>query len=92
MQSNWLPSITKEPSRCHSLSRSYVTLLAARDTEEEDSMISLDPDGEELTIFRGSDADDFDGAVWEDLETGQPPKWLIMKEVRARNRFVARDC
>jgi hypothetical protein len=32
-------------------------------------------------IVRGSDADNIDGSVWEDLETGEPPRWMIMKEV-----------
>jgi hypothetical protein len=63
-------------------SRDLKVTLAVRDTEKEEVLPSFDPDADELIVIRGSEGDDFDGAIWEDLETGQPPKWLIMKEVR----------
>jgi len=73
-----------------SFSRTFHTALAAtQDTEGEEgglsslsSLSSLDLDKEEMVIFRGSDGDEIDGAVWENIETGQPPQWLVMKEVR----------
>ncbi len=63
-------------------SRGLKISLGVRDTEEGEVLPSFDPDADELIVIRGSEGDDFDGAIWEDLETGQPPKWLIMKEVR----------
>jgi hypothetical protein len=69
-------------SRCRRFSRVNVVLTAREEEEEEEEAMSIDPNGKELMIFRGGDGDDIDGAVWEDLETGQPPKWLIMKQVR----------
>ncbi len=42
-------------------------------------------EAEELTLFRGSGDDDpFTKDVWEDIETGQPPKWMVVKEVREK--------
>jgi hypothetical protein len=32
-------------------------------------------------IIRGSEDDDLDDAIWDDIETGQPPEWMVMKEV-----------
>ena len=75
------PLMRSQLSRCRRFSRVNV-VLTAREEEEEEEAMSFDPNGEELMIFRGGDGDDIDGAVWEDLETGQPPKWLIMKQVR----------
>ena len=58
-------------------------ILAAKDEDErEEDIFSWDPEsGEDPIIIRGSDADEIDGSLWEDIETGQPPKWLVMKEV-----------
>ena len=53
--------------------------LSESDKELED-IFDFDPTAEPI-IIRGSDADDIDGSIWEDLETGEPPKWLVMKEV-----------
>lgn len=44
---------------------------------------------DDRVIIRGSEYDDIDGSIWEDLETGQPPKWLVMKEV---SRRMATSC
>lgn len=50
--------------------------------EDLEEIFDWDPDsGEQPIIIRGSDADGIDGAIWEDLETGEPPKWMVMKEV-----------
>jgi hypothetical protein len=74
-------SANRALAACLSPGRGFNLALAARETEEEGPPSSFDPDDEELVIIRGSKSDDIDGAIWEDLESGQPPKWLVMKEV-----------
>jgi hypothetical protein len=41
-------------------------------------------DDEMLIIFRGSEDVEIYDALWEDIETGQPPQWMVIKEVRER--------
>jgi hypothetical protein len=41
-------------------------------------------DMDDLVIIRGSGNDDLDGSVWADIETGQPPQWMVMKQVRGK--------
>ena len=56
--------------------------LSARSKEGDDELpFPLDLDADTPIIIRGSDNDDIDGSIWEDAETGQPPEWLVMKEV-----------
>lgn len=62
------------------LTASRIT-LSARGKEEEELPFPLDIDGDTPIIIRGSENDDIDGSIWEDAETGQPPEWLVMKEV-----------
>ena len=47
-----------------------------------------DDESVERVVVRGSDTDDIDGAIWEDLETGKPPEIMVMKEVRGRLSVV----
>lgn len=53
--------------------------------EDDDEMFAFDLNGEEPVILRGSDSEDIDGAIFEDLETGKPPEWLVMKEVSCKH-------
>lgn len=53
------------------------TALASR--EDQDDIFSLNG-SEEPVLMRGSD-DEIDGSIFEDIETGRPPEWLVMKEV-----------
>jgi hypothetical protein len=38
-------------------------------------------DSDVPVIVRGFDQDEISDEVWENIETGEPPKWLVMKEV-----------
>jgi hypothetical protein len=33
------------------------------------------------TLIRAEDAEDFDGSLFEDMDTGKPAEWMVMKEV-----------
>jgi hypothetical protein len=44
---------------------------------------ALNKDGSEQPVFiKGSGTEGIDGSIFEDVETGEPPQWMIMKEVR----------
>lgn len=58
-----------------------IGILATKDDDAEGDVFKWDGSDEDSIIIRDSEADDIDGSIWEDLETGQPPEWLIMKEV-----------
>ena len=62
--------------------------LRAKDMDKDEDLNSIlgwDPNDEDSEtpeiIIRGSENDTIDGSIWEDLETGQPPQWMVMKEV-----------
>jgi len=40
-----------------------------------------DNDDVEPVIVRGFEQDEISDQAWENIETGEPPKWIIMKEV-----------
>jgi hypothetical protein len=66
--------------------RSITFLYASSDNnqEEEEEIFDFNKalaDGSTPVFIRGSGNDDIDGSIWEDLETGQPPQWMVMKEV-----------
>ena len=39
-------------------------------------------DNSSPTIFRGSAEDELDEEDWAEIESGKPPEWMVMKEVR----------
>ena len=43
-----------------------------------------DDETQQEVIIRGSDSDNIDGSIWEDLETGRPPEIMVMKEVSCK--------
>ena len=59
-------------------SRSSSCTHALSDDKTENSS---DPDSYPV-IIRGGEGDEIDDAIWENIETGQPPQWMVMKEVR----------
>jgi hypothetical protein len=63
------------------------------DNSKQDETSRLNPsdtttlesrDMDDVVIIRGSGNDDLDGAIWADIETGQPPQWMVMKQVRGK--------
>lgn len=63
-------------SRCYG--KEVRLALAAPDVNDEEG---TENGRGNRVIFRGSDDDELDGAIWEDLESGKPPEWMVMKEV-----------
>lgn len=55
-------------------------LLASSSGENPDD---LEP--EYPVIMRAEDAIEIDGSIFEDIESGKPPEWMIMKEVSIGN-------
>eukprot|EP00980_Cylindrotheca_fusiformis_P028904 scaffold22672_cov141-Cylindrotheca_fusiformis.AAC.7 len=51
-------------------------ILSSRKEDVTEIMEDENPE-----LFRFEDAEDIDGSIFEDMETGKPPEWLIMKEV-----------
>ena len=56
--------------------------------EEEFDIKKALEDGSAPVIMRGSASDDLDESIWEDLETGQPPQWVVTKEVSKINHWL----
>jgi hypothetical protein len=52
-----------------------IPAAAANDDDDDDD------DDSAQYIVRGSPEDDIPDQVWEDMQTGQPPQWLVIKEV-----------
>jgi hypothetical protein len=49
-----------------------------------DTTTLVSGDMDDLVIIRGSGNDDLDGSIWAEIETGQPPQWMVMKQVRGK--------
>jgi hypothetical protein len=63
--------------------RSFSPLWASSDDKENaPNGLGLESSSDSMpVIFRGSEEDDLDDGFWDDIETGQPPKWMVMKQV-----------
>jgi hypothetical protein len=66
---------------CCRQQRIFALASGRKEDDENDPFFNLDADGEMPVVIRGSDNDDIDGSIWEDIETGQPSELLVMKEV-----------
>lgn len=60
--------------------RPFSPLWASPD-DEANVLNEMESSDSMPVIVRGSEEDDLDDATWEDIETGQPPEWMVMKEV-----------
>jgi hypothetical protein len=56
------------------------TLYSKEDNNDETSII--ESDSKEPVIVRGFEQGEISDEAWENVETGEPPKWIVMKEVR----------
>ena len=62
--------------------RSFSPLSASSDDKENvPNGLGLESSDSMPVIVRGSEEDDLGDGVWDDIETGQPPQWMVMKEV-----------
>lgn len=57
------------------------TLYSKEDNNDETSII--ESDSKEPVIVRGFEQGEISDEAWENVETGEPPKWIVMKEVSA---------
>ena len=48
---------------------------------EDDFDDALQDDEAASVVIKGSEDDSLDGSIWESIETGKPPEWMVMKEV-----------
>lgn len=53
--------------------------MFAFNNDNEDN--AQDMEYETPTLIRAEDAEDFDGSLFEDMDTGKPAEWMVMKEV-----------
>jgi hypothetical protein len=60
--------------------------LHSKDNNDPKEIEKVDSDMP--VIVRGFDEDEISDEAWENIETGEPPKWIIMKEVSV---LVTRD-
>jgi hypothetical protein len=62
--------------------RSFSPLWGSFDDKENVlTELELESSDSMPVIVRGSEDDDLDDALWDDIEGGQPPQWMVMKEV-----------
>lgn len=50
--------------------------MYSKDQDKDASEESSEP-----VIVRGFEQDEISDEAWENIDTGEPPKWIIMKEV-----------
>jgi hypothetical protein len=52
------------------------SMFASNDEDNAQDMESETP-----VLIRAEDMEDIDGSIFEDMDTGKPPEWMVMKEV-----------
>ena len=65
--------------------RTFSTILFASSEEKDEGGFDFDDalqdDEAASVVIKGSEDDSLDGSIWESIETGKPPEWMVMKEV-----------
>lgn len=68
------------PSRCNALSFKKRNILLSQPNDDP-------ADQEVVFVEPGSESEALSDNLWEEIEGAQPPKWVVMKEVRAFMRL-----
>jgi len=65
---------------------------SATKMKEDDDDETPSPPAQETTernvIVRGSEGDTFTDEIWEEIDSGEPPKWMVLKELMGINIFT----
>ena len=82
--------IIQTKHRCSALVVRHQQQLPQPNKQESLSIAADEPQ----FIIRGSPDDELSDQMWEDIQAGAPPKWLILKEVRYFHSilFTLFDC